>query len=238
MNLTTRRPAAVLWDMDGTLIDTEPYWIGAETELAHRFGVEWTHEDGLTLVGNALTVSGEVLRQRGVDMPLDEIISFLVNRVTEQLSNEIPWQDDARALLDDVVEAGIPCALVTMSHRVLADAMLNTIPGVFPVVVTGEVVTHGKPHPEPYLTAAEALGVDIRDCIALEDSPAGSQSAHASGAVTLGVRREAELGPLPGMSRVTSLSGLGVDGLSSLMGGAVIDELASGATASLLRAHT
>ncbi|MEX0913761.1 MAG: HAD family phosphatase [Demequina sp.] len=221
------RPAAVLWDMDGTLVDSEPYWIAAETELAHSFDVPWTHADGLSLVGNPLTVSGAVLRDRGVDLPLETIVDRLLKRVTEQVQESIPWQSDARALLDEVVKAGIPCALVTMSYRALADAMLAHVPGVFDVVVTGDSVTHGKPHPEPFLTAAQSLGVDIHDCIAIEDSPSGTASAHASGAVTIAVKREAQVPPRQGMSRLHTLEGVGVSGLRAFMEGRVVDDLAT-----------
>lgn len=225
MNAHITRPAAVLWDMDGTLVDSEPYWIAAETELARRFGFEWTHADGLSLVGNPLTVSAQVLHDRGVDMPVDEVVQWLLARVTEQVRESIPWQADARALLDEVVSAGIPCALVTMSYSVLAEAMLAHVPGVFSAVVTGDTVTHGKPHPEPFLTAAAQLGVEITDCLALEDSPSGTRSAHASGAVTIAIKREADVPALAGMSRLRSLAGLSVADLQRFMDGAVVDDL-------------
>lgn len=227
MDAHIRRPAAVLWDMDGTLIDSEPYWIAAETEFAARYGVMWTHEDGLAMVGKQLSATAEALRARGVDAPESEIIAAIVAQVTAQVTARLPWQDDAKALLDEVVAAGIPCALVTMSYRVLADAMLDQLPGVFAVVVTGDEVERGKPHPDPYLIAAAQLGVDIKECVAIEDSPTGTQSAHASGAATVAVLREAPVAPLPGMSRVTTLAGIGVEGLTELVNGRVLDEIAA-----------
>ncbi|WP_062296064.1 HAD family hydrolase [Demequina maris] len=225
MNEKATLPAAVLWDMDGTLIDSEPYWIAAETELARKFGVGWTHEDGLQLVGNPLSVSAQIMIDRGVALDPDEIITYLLGRVTAQVRQRTPWMDDARALLDDVVTAGIPCALVTMSYSMLAEAFVSRAPDAFAVVVTGDQVTHGKPHPEPYLTAAERLGVDIADCVALEDSPAGVGSAYASGAATIGVRRLVPIEARLGLSRVRSLAGLDVDGLARILGGEVVDEL-------------
>lgn len=225
MDAHITRPAAVLWDMDGTLIDSEPYWIAAESEFAARHGVEWTHADGLMMVGNPLSMCAEALRARGIDVPAEQIIDEILARVVEQVTARLPWQDDAKELLDDVVAAGIPCALVTMSYRVLADAMLARVPGVFAVVVTGDEVERGKPHPDPYLIAAARLGVDIADCIAIEDSPAGTQSAHASGATTLAIKREAPIESLSGMSRVTSLAGIGLAGLTALLNGEVRDDL-------------
>ncbi|PKQ26039.1 MAG: hydrolase [Actinobacteria bacterium HGW-Actinobacteria-4] len=224
MDTHIRRPAAVLWDMDGTLIDSEPYWIAAETEFAARYGVEWTHEDGLAMVGNSLSMTAVMLQERGIAVHEDEIIAAILAQVVDNVKAHLPWQPDAKALLDEVIQAGIPCALVTMSYRVLADAMIDHIPGVFSVVITGDEVERGKPHPDPYLIAAAQLGVSIADCVAIEDSPAGTQSAHASGAATLAVLREAPVEPLPGMSRVTSLAGIGVAGLAELVDGRVLDQ--------------
>lgn len=213
--------------MDGTLIDSEPYWIAVETELAHSFGVTWTHEDGLAMVGQAMEISARTLQARGVALSEAEIIDHMITRVAERVRATVPWQADARALLDEVVAAGIPCALVTMSHTPLAEAFLEFAPEVFTVVVTGDNVEQGKPHPEPYLKAARKLGVDITQCVVIEDSPAGVASGHASGAHTIGVQRVVDVPALPGLSRVTSLDGITVDTLGQLVAGRVIDQLAS-----------
>lgn len=218
-------PAAVLWDMDGTLIDSEPYWIAAETELAARFGVAWSHEDGLQLVGNPLTLSAQILIDRGVDLPVPDVIDYLLARVTAQVRECTPWQPDARALLDATVAAGVPCALVTSSYAMLADAFVSRAPDAFAVVVSGDQVAEGKPHPEPYLTAAARMGVPIERCVAVEDSPAGVASALASGAATLAVRRLTPVPARPGLSRVRTLAGLGAADLGALVAGEVIDQL-------------
>lgn len=210
--------------MDGTLIDSEPYWIGAEIELAERFGVEWTHEDGLQLVGNPLTLSARILRERGVAMADEDIVAFLLERVTAQVRAHVPWQEDARRLLAATRDAGIPCALVTMSYTPLADAFLTAVPDTFAVVVTGDRVTHGKPHPEAYLTAASELGVEISECVAIEDSPAGIGSALAAGARTLAVERLIEVEPRPGMSRVTGLGDVTVEDLADIGAGRHLDD--------------
>lgn len=211
--------------MDGTLIDSEPYWIAAETELAARFGVTWTHEDGLQMVGNPLPVSAQILRDRGVALSDDEIIGYLIMRVRAQISSHVPWQADARALLEASVAAGIPNALVTMSYTPLAEALTAAVPDAFAVVVTGDRVERGKPDPEAYLTAARELGVDIERCVAIEDSPAGVQSAWMSGAATVGVRRLTPLVARAGLSRVHSLEGWDAQTLARVSAGEVIDEL-------------
>lgn len=182
-------PAAVFWDMDGTLVDTEPYWMASEVELVSSFGGVWTHEDGLQMVGLGLWNSAEILRAHGVDMPADEIVQWLTNRVQEKLDSDgVPWRPGARELLADLRERGIPTALVTMSVRRMAEQIVAHIPfEAFDVIVSGDEVTEPKPHPEPYLRAAELLGVDPADAVAIEDSLVGLSSAVASGAATIGV---------------------------------------------------
>lgn len=212
--------------MDGTLIDSEPYWIGVEMELAQRFNVPWTYEDGLAMVGQAMDISARTLQERGVAMSTVEITDYMIASVAAQVRATIPWQADARALLDEVVAAGIPCALVTMSYTPLAEAFLEFVPNTFSVVVTGDTVEHGKPHPEPYLKAARELGVDITSCVAIEDSPAGVASGQASGAHTIGVQRHVPVQPLAGVSRVASLENVNVKVLGQMVQGLVLDELA------------
>ncbi len=224
---TLALPAAILWDMDGTLIDTEPYWMEAEADLARRFDVEWTDDDGLSLVGNPLETSAQILIDRGVRLDRGEIISTMVTQVAARARDHMPWLPDARALLDELVAAGVPCALVTMSIGALVDVFVDAADDVFAAVVTGDQVRHGKPDPEAYLTAAQRLGVDARRCVAIEDSPAGMHSAHGSGAVTLGVRRHAALPCVPGVSRLTSLDGVGLDGLARFFAGDVRDDFAA-----------
>lgn len=223
--MNTHVPAAVLWDMDGTLIDSEPYWIAAETELCAKFGVAWTQQDGLQLVGNSLESSAKVLRERGVLMPSDDIIEHLTGRVTMQVQERAPWQQDAFDLLNAVLAAGIPCALVTMSYRRLADALLARVPEAFAVVVTGDEVRNGKPDPEAYLLAAKRLGVDVTECVAFEDSIAGVASALASGARTVGVKRLIPIEARPGLSRVSTLADLTVADIREIAAGRVIDRL-------------
>ncbi|MFW2514120.1 HAD family hydrolase [Demequina sp. SO4-13] len=228
MNAHTPLPAAVLWDMDGTLIDSEPAWIGAETALADRFAVEWTHEDGLSLVGRPIVESARILRDRGVALEIDDIAATLVGAVAESVRGHVPWQADARLLLEQVLAAGIPCALVTMSYARLADAFLAQVPDAFAAVVTGDQVARGKPDPEAYLTAATLLGVDAARCVAIEDSPAGIGSALASGARTIGVERLVPVEPRPGLSRVRSLDRVDVPLLREIAAGRQIDELTAG----------
>ncbi|MFN4001194.1 HAD family hydrolase [Microcella sp.] len=182
------RPAAVLWDMDGTIVDTEPYWMRAETELVAEHGGVWTEADGMQLVGSGLVQSARILQQAGVALEVDEIIGALTDRVMVQIEQGVPWRPGARELIAELRAAGIPIALVTMSIRRMALQVAAAIgEGVFDVVIAGDDVEHPKPHPQPYLLAAERLGVAIGDCVAIEDSEFGLVSAVASGAATIGV---------------------------------------------------
>ncbi len=177
-------PAAVLWDLDGTLVDTEPLWMAEEAALAAEHGVEWTEEDGLELVGNALLESGRILQRRlSSSLSPEQIVDRLVARLADSLRGRIPWRPGLPELVERVAAAGVPQALVTMSYAVIAAPVADVLP--FDTVVTGDVVTRGKPDPEPYLQAARRLGVDPRDCLAVEDSPTGAASADAAGCVVL-----------------------------------------------------
>jgi HAD superfamily hydrolase (TIGR01509 family) len=184
-----RLPKAVLWDLDGTLIDSEPYWMKSEIELAERHGATWTEEDGKSLVGMALKDSTRLMGERfGVELDQDKVINELTDSVTEQLRREIPWRPGAQELLLELRRKGVKTALVTMSLRRMALQVVESIPfKAFDVIVAGDDVVHGKPHAEPYLKAAQLLGVDPRDCVAFEDSISGILSAEAAGTKAVGI---------------------------------------------------
>ncbi|WP_231496251.1 HAD family hydrolase [Nocardioides sp. URHA0032] len=204
-------PLAVLWDMDGTLVDTEPYWISTEYELAERYGGSWSEAHALNLVGNDLRVSAAYIRQHmGIDLEIDEIVEALLDGVVRKVQAEVPWRPGAVDLIDRIRASGIPCALVTMSYdRFVAPILAQLPPETFRVVVTGDRVVQGKPHPEPYLTAAAALGVPASDCLAIEDSNTGAKSAEAAGCLVLVVENHVPV--LPTERRVFADTLEGID---------------------------
>lgn len=173
--------------MDGTLVDTEPYWIETEFEIAQRYGAEWSHADALELVGNGLLASGAYIKRRmGLEQTPEEIVEMLLDGVVERVERSIPWRPGARELLTSLHESGVRCALVTMSwQRFVAPILRQLPPETFTVVVTGDQVEFAKPHPEPYLTAAAALGLEPGECLAIEDSNTGAKSAEAAGCTVL-----------------------------------------------------
>ena len=220
---------AVLWDMDGTLVDTEPYWFNAEVELLAASGVPWTVEQSTELVGNALPVTAAVLQQAGVKLESREIIDRLVDSVARQVRQQVPWRPGARELLQQLKAAAVPCGLVTMSETALVDEVIARLPaGTFDVQVTGDSVARGKPQPDAYLLATELLAEQLREeaylelanMIAVEDSVPGVTSALAAGLTTLGVPNVVPLVPQPGLTVWSTLAGRSVDDLQGLLAGA------------------
>ncbi len=213
--MTASLPRAVLWDLDGTLVDTEPYWIAEEFALVAVHGGTWSEEHAHALVGNDLIVSARYIRRHGgVDLEPERIVEILLDGVIRRICDHIPWRPGARELLEALVAAGVPCALVTMSYRRLAEAVVHALPpGSFATLVTGDEVTHGKPHPEPYLVAAERLGVAAPDCVAIEDSPTGVASAEAAGVPVIAVEHLVPVPAIAGRRVLTTLVGLGAGDL-------------------------
>ncbi|KTR41941.1 hydrolase [Curtobacterium oceanosedimentum] len=205
--------------MDGTIIDTEPIWQQSQVELTDRYGAEWTHEDGLSLVGSGLERSGEILRDRGVDMEVEEIVLWMTDYVTQRLQGgELPWRPGARELVEELHDRGIPTALVTMSRRTMALVTADAVGARgFRVVVAGDDVDRPKPYPDAYLAAAAQLGVDPTACVAIEDSATGVASAVASGAVTVAVEHIVPLSEIAGGDvHLTTLADVDVDRLVEL----------------------
>nr|WP_281358943.1 HAD family phosphatase [Flexivirga aerilata] len=203
-------PAAVLWDMDGTLVDTEPLWIAAEKGLVASYGGTWDDDMAHQLVGNPLLVSAQIIRDNSpVTLAPEQIVDYLLARVIEQMRQHLPWRPGAEQLLKACVAEGIPNALVTMSYRSFADVLIDALPaGTFSAAVTGDRVTHGKPDPEAYSTAVRELGVDAAVCVAIEDSIPGVHAAVAAGVPTIAVPHIVQVPPVDGAVQVHSLDGL------------------------------
>jgi HAD superfamily hydrolase (TIGR01509 family) len=187
---TLSLPKAVLWDMDGTLVDSEPYWLLSETALAEDYGKVWTQENGNDLIGKSLYESSAFLKDLLdiKDLSAQQIVDRLTDSVLSKLQHSLPWRPGALELLMELKQAGVKTALVTMSMRRMALAVAEAIPfQAFDIVVAGDDVTHGKPHPEPYQKAAALLGFEPAECIAIEDSVTGLRSAEAAGCLPLGI---------------------------------------------------
>lgn len=211
-------PAAVLWDMDGTLIDSEPYWMKSEGAFAKANNSSWTEQDGLSLVGMSLYDSSKIIKKRvGSDLEPEQIIQKLTDDVSAQLKQEIFWRPGAKKLLLLLRKKKIKTALVTMSMRRMAKQVANSIGfDAFDVIVAGDDVRHGKPHPEPYLRAAELLGVKPEDCVAFEDSLTGLRSAEAANTRAVGVKNIVEIPMETGRILWPTLEGITIADLRGL----------------------
>jgi HAD superfamily hydrolase (TIGR01509 family) len=205
--------------MDGTIVDTEPYWIEAEYALVAAHGGEWNDVHAHALVGNALLDSADYIRTHGgVDLPSEVIVDTLLDDVIRLATQRIPWRPGARVLIDALAAHGVPCGMVTMSYASLAGVVAAALPaGSFATIVTGDQVNDGKPHPEAYETAARRLGVDPRCCVAIEDSPTGVASARAAGCRVVAVPHHVPLAPSPDWTLVSSLTEVTVEWLQGLV---------------------
>lgn len=211
-------PKAVLWDMDGTLIDSEPYWMHSEGAFASRHNSSWSEQDGLDLVGMSLYDSSKIIKEKvGSSLEPEEIIDELTKSVAEQLQAEIFWRPGAKDLLQLLRAEGVKTALVTMSMHSMAQLVADSIGfEAFDVIVAGDDVTHGKPHPEPYLLAAQLLGEKPEDCVAFEDSVSGLTSAEAAGTKAVGIPNIVDIPPKSGRILWPSLVGVTMKDLRGL----------------------
>ena len=216
-------PAAVLWDMDGTLVDSEKLWDVALYETAEAMGTKLSEAQRSTLVGSNMDATAtyllEVAGREVTAGAVAEIGQRIRERTAGLFDDELPWRPGAREALTAVRDAGIPSALVTSTERSLTELALNTIGReFFNVTVCGDEVDGlNKPHARPYLLAAELLGVDPARCVAVEDSPPGTESAVAAGCVVLVVPNDVPVEA--GERRVfrTSLVGVDVAALAELV---------------------
>ena len=206
--LSRSQPAAVLFDMDGTLVDSETLWGIAIHELAVRYGGTVSPAARLAMVGSSMAASMRILHDDLGQPWRDAAVgaAWLERRVAELFVAELPWRPGASALLRAVRAAGIPTALVTSTARQLVELALVTLGREnFDVIVCGDEVAATKPDPEPYLTAARLLDVPVTECVAIEDSPAGVTSAFAAGAAVLAIPGDVPLDPPDGVRLVSSL---------------------------------
>ena len=188
---TLSLPKAVLWDMDGTLVDSEPYWLLSESALAEDYGKVWTQESGNYLIGKSLYESSAFLKDHLdiKDLSAQQIIDRLTDSVLSKLQHSLPWRPGALELLMELKQAGVKTALVTMSLRRMA----------------------------PYEKAAALLGCKPSECIAIEDSTTGLRSAEAAGCLPLGIVNLMPLEQTGNRVIKESLTGMNLDALRGLM---------------------
>ncbi|MEU1895370.1 HAD family hydrolase [Streptomyces pristinaespiralis] len=210
---------AVFLDMDGTLVDTEGFWWDAEVEvfadLGHRLDEAWRD----VVVGGPMTRSaGYLIEATGADIGLAELTVLLNDKFEERISRGVPLMPGAARLLAELAAHNVPTALVSASHRRIIDRVLASLgPQHFALSVAGDEVPRTKPHPDPYLLAAQGLGADPTRCAVVEDTATGVASAEAAGCRVVAVPSVAPIQPAGGRVVVRSLEEVDVIFLRTLI---------------------
>lgn len=209
---------AVLWDMDGTLLDSEPIWIEEEAKLMQSLGVEWSSEDARVCLGGPMHRVDQYMREKSGNQhkPL-ELSQLLIKRMVDRLNESVKFTPGAESLLKELHDMGIPMALVTASTREIVNAALSSVgTHYFRQTISADDVKETKPDPEGYLTASSHLNVSIERSLIIEDSLTGMSAAIDSGAYVLGIPHFYELPTGHKVRHVKSLDAINVEAISAL----------------------
>jgi len=211
---------AVLFDMDGLLVDTEPLWFDVEREVMAKIGGEWTQADQVAILGSPSAAAAHYMIQRsGSDTDPAVVARWMDEGIVRRVREHVIILPGAVALLEDLHAAGVPCGLVSASVRPMVDAVLARV-GIrhFAVTISGDDVSRNKPDPEPYLKAIAALGADPSRCVVLEDSPNGVGAGLAAGCQVVAVPHAATIEPAERLHVVQSLTEISAQSLEALVG--------------------
>ncbi len=217
---------AVLFDMDGTLVETEHYWGEAMFELAERLGGRMSEDARASTVGSTMRRSMAILHaDLGLVRSEQQLLAdaeWVENRTAQLMGTGIAWCPGARALVTAVRAAGLRTALVTTTSRRLADIVLASIRtdldgDPFDVTVCGDEVPARKPDPAPYRQAMAALEVEPSECVVVEDSQSGVAAGLAAGAAVLGVPTVQQLAPAAGLTLRNGLVDVDVATLAGVL---------------------
>ena len=179
---------AVFWDLDGTLIDSEPLWHDGEIEIAEANNGHWTEDLGWECSGTPVPDVARKMIEHGCTLSVEEIDVQLKAYVFEHEKIAMPWIDGVQDTLRSLKDAGVPCMLVSTSPRPIVENVLGVAPGLFAGYVCGDDDAKHKPDPAPYLLAASKLGIapeDMKYCAVMEDTLVGLTAGAASGATVI-----------------------------------------------------
>lgn len=215
------KPKALLLDLDGTLLESEKLWLVAEQQVMQRYGYAWTSADQHHCLGGPLERVANYMEVKTNRAERSEIIgNELLTAVAHLFTTEpLEWRPGARDLVTQAHQLQIPTVIVTASWRSVLDTVMTRMSetvGTFTHSIAGDEVQNSKPHPEPYLCAAVSVGVSIGDCLAIEDSPTGAQSAVSAGAKVIVVEHMAKI-EITDAITVTTLVGQDVESLWKLV---------------------
>lgn len=195
LNNSDRLLRAVFWDMDGTLVDSEPYWHESEFYLVKKYGGYWDEDLAWECSGGSLKTVADKMIPSGTKLTVEEIGKGMVDYVAAREAEHVPWTPGVLDVLKSLSDAGIPSILVSNSPRSLVENIVNQAPkGAFAGYVCGDDGYAPKPSAEPYIAAGKIVGIsgteeEIRKqmayCVALEDSISGLTAAADSGATTI-----------------------------------------------------
>jgi HAD superfamily hydrolase (TIGR01509 family) len=197
---------AVLFDMDGLFINSEPDWHAAELEMMRSHGYDWTPADQLKCLGGPLQRVTEymALCLNGAKSP-EQLGDLIIAEMQKRMSGKVSLMPGALEFSRKLSNAGVRQALVSASPRLIVDAVLAGMPEkYFDYSVAAGDIERTKPFPDPYLHAAKLLDVDIKGCLIFEDSPTGLTAARASGAFVVGIPHFVEVVEEPRLKVVKS----------------------------------
>jgi HAD superfamily hydrolase (TIGR01509 family) len=209
--------SAILFDMDGTLIDSEPLWLEAEIEIMEELGCNWDQQDHINCLGGPIDKTENYMQDRSNNIkPFGYFTKKLDDVMEQKLSTKLDLIPNALEIINECKRSELKIALVTASSGRLMRAVLKRFPvGIFDTVVSYDDVERSKPDPEPYLLAAKTLGVDITNCVVLEDSLTGVQSGLSAGAQVIGIPHLVKMPSNPNLRVVESLSEINMDRLTT-----------------------
>lgn len=213
---TLDQPNAVLWDFDGTLVDTESLWFEIETDLLAEHGVVWSEQRRAEVIGrSAWFTCGLISEDTGV--PTADLVDEIHNRVAADLrANGLPFLPGTLDLVAELEANRVPCAVVTSSYAHVMDVAQPLLPQAFDFLIHADHVANPKPSPEGYLMACDRLGIDPAEVLVLEDSVPGAQAALTAGARVLAVGPVRPTIEDPKLAWRSGLDGVTWDGLSEV----------------------
>lgn len=209
---------AVFFDMDGVTVDSEPQWHDSERELMADFGYTWLEEDQVACLGGPLSRVGIYMSNKVRNRHDGAwFTNALIERQMEKMRMGVRILPGVLDLISQIRGNGLPVALVSASPRNIMDAVLHGLPSeLFDFSISSNDVAQTKPHPDPYLLAASKLGIDIVDCLVIEDSLTGISSARSAGAWILAVPHYVKIEPENRMRVVSSLENLSIEKIEKL----------------------